>query len=203
VEEEEKMGGVVAQGMDDAIQWEDKQKAMEQLKVLAPQYEKRAIKFFWELMDDVGVDPEEMDVKKLQTKAVAILTGVAKKYLVAAGGGDDTIFSLMMKEVGALVKKERKRSRTKVNTELREAHGTKLMNKEIEMGLKDGVAGLNDKIKELGATKTAKDMKEMAKATEAAEVPAAASEVALGTSEGELLVTKQQHGGRRRGGGVH
>ena len=113
VEEEVELGSVVAQVSDDKIQWDVKLQALAQLGAMGPQYEKWAIKLFWEFLDDVGDDPEQMDIKKLRTKAVAILTDVAKNYLVAAGGEEETISSLLVRKVTELVKKESKRSKAK------------------------------------------------------------------------------------------
>jgi hypothetical protein len=69
LEEEVELVSVVAQVSDDTIQWEVKLQALEQLEAIAPQYEKWAIKLFWEFLNDVGDDPEQRDVKKLRTKA--------------------------------------------------------------------------------------------------------------------------------------
>ena len=198
VEEEVELGSVVAQVSDDKIQWDIKLQALEQLGAMGPQYEKWAIKLFWEFLDDVGDDPEQMDIKKLRTKAVAILTDVAKNYLVAAGGEEETISSLLVRKVTELVKKESKRSKAKqaakMEAELSAAREAKLVHDEVEIGLRERVAGFKEKIKELDESKIVKDMRLMAKETEAAMSLVKASEIALGTSEGELMATKQQHG---------
>jgi hypothetical protein len=77
---------------------------------------------------------------------------------VAAGGEDETISSLMVRKVAALVKEERKRSKAKqsakTEAELSEAREAKLTHDEIEMGLRERVAGFKEKTKELTVTRS-------------------------------------------------
>ena len=61
--------------------------------------------------------------------------------MVAAGGGGDTSFSLMMKRMMTLVNDERKRSLKKVTEELREARGAKKFFQKVEEGLQERIAG--------------------------------------------------------------
>ena len=169
LEEEVELESVIAQVSDDKIQWDNKPQALEQLGAMGAKYEKWAIKLFWEFLDDAGDEPEQMDIKRLRTKAVAILTDVAKKYLVAAGGDEETISSLLVRKVAELVKKEIKRSKAKqaakMEAELSEAREAKLVHDEVEIGLRERVAGFKEKIKELDESKIVKDMRLMAKET--------------------------------------
>ena len=64
-----------------------------------------------------------MDIKKLHGDAMSIAKDVTKNWLVAAGGGEETMFSLVMKRVMEMVTKARKQSALKIASALREAHG--------------------------------------------------------------------------------
>jgi hypothetical protein len=75
-----------------------------------PDSEKWEIEILWKILDDARRHPEGMDIEKLQNDALSILKDVAKKYLAAAGGGEDTCFSLMMKKMMALVDEGEKRA---------------------------------------------------------------------------------------------
>ena len=163
LKEEVELESVVAQVSDDKIQWNNKPQALEQLGAMGAKYEKWVIKLFWEILDDAGDDLEQMDIKRLRTKAVAILTDVAKNYLVAAGGDEETISSLLVRKVAELVKKEIKRSKAKqvakMEAELSEARKAKLVHDEVEVGLRERVAGYKEQIKELDESKIVKEMR--------------------------------------------
>jgi hypothetical protein len=156
--------------------------------------EKLEIRLLWKILDDARKGPEGMGIKKLQIDALSTLKDFTNKYVVAAGGGGDISFSLMMKRMMTLVNDEMKRSLKKVTEELREARGAKKFFEKVEEGLQERIAGYQEEIEEHNVTSVAKEMKETRIETECAQASAEAANIALGQSEGELLSPKQHFG---------
>ena len=121
-EEEEDMVDAKTETMDKP-NWADKGIGCAMLAKIMPELEKWEIGLLWQVLEDARKDPEGMDIKKLYESAMSIAKEVTKNYLVAAGGEDETMSSLVMKKMMEMVTKARKKSMSKMAGTLREAQG--------------------------------------------------------------------------------
>ena len=114
------------------------------LAKVMPALEKWEIGLLWQVLEDARKDPEGMDIKKLHEGAMWIAKDVTKNYLVAAGGEEETMFSLVMKKMMEMVTKARKQSTLKMAGTLREAHGKNRFLELTKKGLMDRITEYQD-----------------------------------------------------------
>ena len=140
LEEEEDMDGARI-GSLDKLNWADKGTGCAMLAKVMPVLEIWEIGLLWQVLEDARKDPEGMDIKKLHKSAMSIAKDVTKNYLTAAGGEDETRFSLVMKKMMEMVIKARKKSISTMAGTLRDAQGKNRFLEQTHEGLKERIAG--------------------------------------------------------------
>ena len=98
LEEDGEMVDAKAVTMDE-LEGADKRIGRAMLAKIMPKLEKWEIGLLWQVLEDAKDDPEGMDITKLYESAMSIAKEVTKNYLAAAGDEDETMFSLVIKNV--------------------------------------------------------------------------------------------------------